>query len=101
VTVEVDPRWPGVLDALEADALRLLTVDPTEVGAFYRPPADLGPLPSALRSRAEHVVEVLASSSVSLDAQLAAVRSELARIERSQRVGEFVPARRGAFEALA
>ena len=96
-----DPRWPGVLDALEADALRLLSVDSTAVGALYHPPTDLGPLPATLRSRALRVISTLESSSASLGAQLEGIRAELTRVERSQRVGELVAERRGGFEVRA
>jgi hypothetical protein len=96
-----DPRWPGVLDALEADAVRLGSDAPAGIGVLYVPPIDLGTLPLSLRARAEEVVVALGSSAVALQEQLDSVRSELTRVERSQRVGVITPERRGGFEVMA
>jgi hypothetical protein len=96
-----DPRWPGVLDVIEADAVRLGSPAPEDTGALYRPPIDLGPLPPSLRARAEAIVAALESSAAGLQEQLDAIRSELIGLERSQRVGVITPERRGGFEAMA
>jgi hypothetical protein len=98
-----DPRWPGVLDALEADALRLAALDPDrdDVGSMYAPPPDLGPLPSWLRDRALAVVGALEAGSATLVERLDVIRAELGKVERSQRVGDLTRERRGSFEVHA
>lgn len=96
-----DPRWPGVLDVIEANVVRLGPVAPEGSGALYIPPIDLGTLPVSLRARAEAIVVALESSATRLQEQLDSVRSELMRLERSQRVGAITPERRGGFEAMA
>jgi hypothetical protein len=93
--VDTDPRWSGVLDAIEADARTLIDNRfVTEHGArsLYAPPRDLGPLPEEFRTRAESVVAALAAAGTTVEIQLAAIRGELRRVSRSQGVASDAPA---------
>ncbi len=96
-----DARWPAVLDALLADAARAQSRAVEELGALYVPPTDLGPLPVSLRARAVDVLASLEVGTASLQTQIDAVRLEITRLARSERVGVTVPERRGAFEVRA
>jgi hypothetical protein len=79
--VSDDPRWPGVLDAIERDARRL-TAGVDEPGTSYEPPADLGPLPATLRGRAGEVLGHLDVAVRSIETQLGEIRTELGRVRR-------------------
>ena len=90
-------RWEAVLDELEADIQRthqLLVRPPTVtahdspgedaphvadllIAAQWVPPTDLGPLPEALRARAEAVVNQQRRLTATLDETLATTRAHL------------------------
>ncbi len=105
--MESDPRWPGVLDAIEADAHALIAGRfATDLGAstaheLYVPPPDLGALPIELRTRAEDVVTALAAAGTAVEIQLAAIRGELRRVNRPSTIGSNAPAHEfvGGFDA--
>lgn len=99
----LDPRWAGVLDALEADAARVAACAARDevTGPSYRPPGDLGALPAPLAGRAREVIAALDDVAGVLADQLAAIRAELAQLDRRARIGPPEPERRGGFEAHA
>ncbi len=104
--MDTDPRWPGVLDAIEADARTLLDNHfTTDHGSrsLYVPPADLGPLPDEFRARAESVVATLTAAGTAVETQLATIRGELRRVNRSIASGSDAPANEfvGGFDARA
>ncbi len=99
----LDPRWVGVLDALEADAARVAACAARDevTDPAYRPPDDLGALPATLADRAREVIAALDDVAGVLAEQLAAIRAELGQLDRRPRTAPPEPERRGGFEAHA
>jgi hypothetical protein len=88
-----DAAWVATLDAIEdhLDRAAALAADPGVVVALdgeapdvasFTPPADLGPLPKALASRAAELLARLHATSADVAESLAAVRQELGATTR-------------------
>lgn len=86
-----DPRWEAALAGLEAHVgdLEAVAADPRELDRFgdtgvppFVPPADLGPVPVALRDRAGSLSIRMVEVESALAAALDGIRTELAATQR-------------------